>query len=102
MQPWVYFLVIGALFFLMMRGGCGSHVMGHGHHHHDDDNGVTGSGGSVPSVRPTQARDPVCGMTVDTGTAKTSVHRSAVYYFCSDECRSKFEASPATYTASAT
>ena len=102
MQPWIYFLIMGALFFLMMRGGCGSHVMGHGHHHNSDDNRLTGPGGSVPFVGPAQVRDPVCGMTVDTDTARTSVHRSAIYYFCSDECRSKFEASPENYTAPAT
>jgi hypothetical protein len=50
MQPWIYFLIMGALFFLMMRGGRGSHVMGHGHNHHHDDNRLTGPGASVPSV----------------------------------------------------
>lgn len=30
----IYFLVIGGLFYWMMkRGGCGMHA--HGHHHHD-------------------------------------------------------------------
>jgi YHS domain-containing protein len=102
MQPWLYFLVIGALFFFMMRFGCGSHVMGHGHHHHSDDNRHTGPGGSVPNAGPAQVRDPVRGMTIETNTARTSIHHGGVYYFCSDECRSKFEASPATYAVPAT
>ena len=29
----LYFLVWALAFFVMMRFGCGSHVMGHGHHH---------------------------------------------------------------------
>ncbi len=79
MQPLVYFLIIGALFLFMMRGCCGSHVMGHGHHHGADDNRQTGPGGSAPSIGPAQVRDPVCGMTIDTGTAKTVVHHGTVY-----------------------
>lgn len=101
MQPWVYFLIVGALFFLMMRGGCGSHVMGHGHHHRSGDNRQTAPGGSVPPVGPAQVRDPVCGMTIERATAKTCAHRGTVYYFCSDQCRSKFEAAPETYVVSA-
>ncbi len=100
MQPWVYFLIIGALFLLMMRGCCGSHVMGHGHHHGSDDNLQTGPGGSVPRIGQAQERDPVCGMTIDTGTAKTAVHHGTTYYFCSDQCRSKFEAAPENFIAS--
>src|ERR1700730_7031349 len=44
------------------------------------------------------ARDPVCGMRVDTATAKhrheQGGHR---YYFCSAGCREKFRADPARY-----
>ena len=29
MQPWIYFLISAAFLFLIMRGGCGAHVMGH-------------------------------------------------------------------------
>lgn len=35
MQTLMYFLFWGAFFFLMMRFGCGAHVMGHGHRRHD-------------------------------------------------------------------
>lgn len=102
MQPWVYFLISGAFLFLIMRGGCGAHVMGHGHHHHSGDDEPTGPRGSVPAAGATQARDPVCGMTIDVGTAKTSVHQGKVVYFCSDNCRSKFETSPEAYAIPAT
>ena len=100
MQPWIYFLISAAFLFLIMRGGCGAHVMGHGHHHHHDGDPSPGSTGSVPAVGPTQVRDPVCGMTIDRATAKTSVLRGIVFYFCSDKCRSKFEATPETYAVS--
>lgn len=46
----------------------------------------------------TQARDPVCGMYVDTTTAS---HRSTfegdTYYFCSAACKRTFDANPAHY-----
>jgi hypothetical protein len=29
----LYFLLLAGLFVVMMRFGCGAHVMGHGHHH---------------------------------------------------------------------
>ena len=45
-----------------------------------------------------QAIDPVCGMTVDPGTAKHKAeHKGHTYYFCSAGCRTKFVAAPAKY-----
>ncbi len=45
-----------------------------------------------------QAIDPVCGMTVDPGTAKHKAeHKGHTYYFCSAGCRTKFVATPAKY-----
>ena len=47
-----------------------------------------------------QVIDPVCGMMVDTATAKWShEHNGVKYYFCSPTCRAKFIAEPATYLA---
>ena len=38
MEPWLYYLLFGIFFVVMMRFGCGSHVMGgHGRHHHSSD-----------------------------------------------------------------
>ena len=31
MPTYLYFLLWGAFFFMMMRFGCGAHIMGHGH-----------------------------------------------------------------------
>jgi uncharacterized membrane protein YraQ (UPF0718 family)/YHS domain-containing protein len=38
--------------------------------------------------------DPVCGMKVDRGKALTAQHDGRAYYFCSQHCRERFEASP--------
>jgi Cu+-exporting ATPase len=44
------------------------------------------------------AIDPVCGMTVEEGSAaSTHVHEGKSYYFCSTHCGAKFEANPAGY-----
>ncbi|MCE4226283.1 heavy metal translocating P-type ATPase [Methylobacterium sp. C25] len=44
------------------------------------------------------AKDPVCGMAVDPQTAKhRSEHEGHPFYFCSNGCRTKFEADPARY-----
>jgi P-type Cu+ transporter len=53
---------------------------------------------SLIEAKTTEARDPVCGMSVDAQTAK---HRAeaggATYVFCSSTCREKFLAEPARY-----
>jgi P-type Cu+ transporter len=56
---------------------------GHGHPH--TDAGKT-------------ARDPVCGMSVNPATSKHRFeHDGTTYHFCSNGCRTKFEADPARY-----
>jgi YHS domain-containing protein len=95
MQTALYFLVWGVAIFAMMRFGCGAHIMGHGGHgHHHGD-----SEGSPNWTPPEKDVDPVCGMTIETKGAKSSVHDGHVYYFCSQDCRQKFEASPTSYPA---
>ncbi len=45
-----------------------------------------------------QAKDPVCGMNVDTEGAKhTSEYQGQTYYFCAAGCKRAFEADPAKY-----
>ena len=42
--------------------------------------------------------DPVCGMEVDKETAAaTSQYMGRTIYFCSEECKQKFDANPAAY-----
>ena len=38
MPTYLYFLLWGAFFFMMMRFGCGAHIMGHGHGHRHGEN----------------------------------------------------------------
>jgi YHS domain-containing protein len=103
MPSWAYLLLWGAVFLLFMRFGCGGHVMGHGHGRHsgrhgDDSTGAAGTRGQSPE----KAVDPVCNMSVETKTAKTAAYEGTVYYFCSQSCRDKFEASPQTYAKPST
>ena len=83
-------LLWGGFFFLMMRYGCGAHMMdGHGKHGSPGESGET--------------KDPVCGMAVNPqGAAAASVHGGNTYYFCSASCRDKFEQDPAKYAGQAT
>lgn len=85
----VWLVVWGGLFYVMMRYGCGAHMMG-GHSRHHDREAATADG----------AKDPVCGMAVDPGRAKAaSVHGGRTYYFCSASCREKFEQNPAKFVS---
>lgn len=45
--------------------------------------------------------DPVCHMNVQTAQAKSAVYDGHAYYFCSQDCRAKFEADPHTYVKAA-
>ncbi len=94
----VYFLLWAGVFALMMRFGCGAHVMGH-HHRHDESAGDSGRapGNNATASPPERDVDPVCGMSVRTAEAKSALHAGRSYFFCSQTCRDKFEAAPANY-----
>jgi len=63
----------------------------HKHHH-----GHAGAESASPAS--TQARDPVCGMSVDPTTSKHQAeHDGVAYYFCCGGCRTKFVADPPRY-----
>ncbi len=96
MDALIYFALWAGLIFLMMRFGCGAHVMGHGHGGARKE-GPSQQTGEIRWVPPETDIDPVCGMTVKTDKAKPSVHDGMVYYFCSRECRERFEAAPHLY-----
>jgi len=86
-----WLLVWGALFYFMMRRGCGAHMMGgHGHGGHGD---------ATPRD---EEKDPVCGMPVDPKSAGgAAVRDGRTYYFCSASCREKFEKAPEKYSGAA-
>lgn len=98
MEALLYFAFWAALIFLMMRVGCGAHIMGRGH-----GEGRTGRGpgkrndAALRWVPPESDIDPVCGETVTPDKAKPSLHAGNVYYFCSRDCREVFEAAPHHY-----
>ena len=98
LQNVLYLLLWAGIFFVMMRFGCGAHVMGYGHQHdgkRPDEGRRPGS--SATLLAPEKDVDPVCGMTIQTVTAKSAMHEGHVYYFCSQSCREKFEAAPTSY-----
>ena len=86
-------LLFGVLFFVMMRFGCGAHIMHGGHGSHGERAGGTGSQAA--------GKDPVCGMDVAADKGYSVSWGGATYRFCSRDCLDKFEASPATFTAAA-
>lgn len=46
------------------------------------------------------AKDPVCGMSVDEGSAKfKSEYKGKTYYFCSGGCKTAFDKDPAKYVS---
>lgn len=96
MEALIYFAMWAGLFYLMMRFGCGAHVMGHGQKGENTNHG-SGNSSSLRWVPPVKDTDPVCGKKVATDRGKSSVHDGHVYYFCSRECREVFEAAPAQY-----
>jgi xanthine dehydrogenase accessory factor len=62
----------------------------------------TKPGSTAELVEPVEAVDPVCGMTVSIAGARELVaHEGRTYYFCGPGCRSRFEADPARYLATA-
>lgn len=43
-------------------------------------------------------QDPVCGMAIDPQTfSLQSIHAQTTYYFCSPECRARFEQNPESF-----
>jgi YHS domain-containing protein len=81
------FLLYGAFFYLMMRYGCGAHMV-RGHH------GQQGHGSGEDS-----SKDPVCGMQVGPGQGYSKNQEGRVFHFCSRKCLDKFEAELQRYAS---
>ena len=100
MEALLYFAIWAGLIFLMMRFGCGAHVMGHGRgqeRNQAQSGNAAADGAAARWIAPKKDVDPICGKTVSTDKAKPSVFDGSVYYFCSRECREVFEAAPDLY-----
>ncbi len=90
----LWFIIIGAIFYFMMRkGGCG---MGHGHGGHGKHEGHPHGGAEADKTK-----DPVCGMEIGpAGAAGSREHMGQTFYFCSSKCMEKFDKDPKAYMGS--
>lgn len=82
MEGLISLLLFAALFYFMMRFGCGAHMV-HGH-------------GAAQDTE-SKHKDPVCGMDVDPEQGYGKMHDGTLYRFCSRRCLDAFEAEPARY-----
>jgi len=83
MEGLLWLLGFGVLFYVMMRYGCGAHMVHGSHQGHRHGEG--------------SEKDPVCGMTVAADTGYAKFHQGMRYVFCSKSCLEKFDAEPAKY-----
>ena len=80
------FLIFAALFYLMMRFGCGAHMV-HGHH-----------GGHAPERNDGGMHiDPVCNKAVPPDEGYGKMHEGQLYRFCSRQCLDAFDAEPGRF-----
>jgi YHS domain-containing protein len=85
-------LLLFALFcYLMMRFGCGAHMI-HGHHGGKHE-GHSGHGDSQGA----KFIDPVCDMEVEPDQGYGMMHKGNLYRFCSRSCLNKFDSEPERY-----
>jgi YHS domain-containing protein len=97
MEGLISLLLYAALFYFMMRFGCGAHMV-HGHGGGDDEHaGHHGHGAHDGSAGDARATDPVCGMEVAPGQGYTKFYNGRAYHLCSRPCLDKFEAHPDQY-----
>ncbi|AQH05129.1 copper-translocating P-type ATPase (plasmid) [Burkholderia sp. KK1] len=67
-----------------------SHTHAHDGSPHENDGAVMGRGA-------VQMTDPVCGMQVKSDSAHRQTYQGKAYYFCSNNCRQKFQSAPDAY-----
>ncbi len=89
-------LLFAAVFYLMMRFGCGAHMV-HGHGGHGGDRGMRHG----DDMAETKATDPVCGMDVQPGQGYMEIREGREYRFCSRKCLDQFDAEPQRYAVAA-
>ena len=104
MDGWIWIAVYAGLFFVMMRYGCGAHMMGHNHSRHENGEDQEGPEKRQPRGKQHKTRltgptsggngtfvDPVCGMPVPRDEGYGKMYQSIPYRFCSRECLDKFD-----------
>ncbi|MFZ5734550.1 MAG: heavy metal translocating P-type ATPase [Pseudomonadota bacterium] len=68
------------------------------HDHHSHSSSCCGGSHGHAAHTPAKEIDPVCGMSVDPNAGKPRFdYRGKTYHFCSNGCRTKFEADPVRY-----
>lgn len=82
-------LLFALMFYLMMRFGCGAHMI-HGHGSHGDHPAKSSSH---------PAKDPVCGMDVAEGQGYSRTFEGRPLRFCSRRCLDRFESNPAEFAS---
>ena len=78
MEALLYFIIWAAAIFVMMRFGCGAHVMGHGRKHGQTEESPKTETSELRWVPPEIDTDPVCGKVVSTNEARATVHAGTV------------------------
>jgi len=84
------FLLFAIVFYLMMRYGCGAHMM-HGHGDHSEHGDSKGTDKNMKHI------DPVCDMEVEAEQGYGQMYQGTLYRFCSKSCLDKFDATPEIY-----
>ncbi len=93
MDGLVSLLLFAGLFYLMMRFGCGAHMVHGGH----GKKGHEGRQEHGDEAGPSHV-DPVCGMQVAPEEGYGKMHDGRLFRFCSRACLDKFEAEPEVYS----
>lgn len=90
MDGLISLLLFAGFFYLMMRFGCGAHMVHGGH-------GKSGGRhtGDVTHI------DPVCGIQISPEEGYGKMHDGSLYRFCSRGCLDRFEGDPDRYTVKA-
>ncbi len=78
------FLLFAIFFYVMMRYGCGAHII-HGARHEDHDHTKH------------KTIDLVCDMEVAENQGYGKMYEGKLYRFCTRSCLDKFEANPQRY-----
>ncbi len=86
------FLLFAALFYFMMRFGCGSHMK---HGHGGQDHSKEGAPDADDNI--SKYIDPVCDMEVETEQGYGKMYQGMLYRFCSKSCLDKFDNEPERY-----
>ena len=81
MEGLLSLLIFAGLFYLMMRFGCGAHMV----HGHSSDKSKA------------EHADPVCHMKVDPNQGYGMMHDGSLFRFCSRKCMDEFEKEPEKY-----